>query len=155
MSLNKIIIGFIIILLLFSGYVLFQINNAQVPKSKVTIDNHSFQVEVATTSAQQQQGLSGRKSLPQGQGMLFIFNHADRYPFWMKDMNFPLDMIFINNNKIVKIFQNVPTPKTTNLNDLPYYAPDVPANQVLEINAGLARQYDFKNGDAVKVEQSK
>src|SRR5487761_657283 len=98
MSLNKIIIGFIIILLLFSGYILYQINQTPLPKSKVTIDNHTFMVEVATTSAQQQQGLSGRASLPQNQGMLFIFKTPDRYPFWMKGMKFSLDMIFINNN---------------------------------------------------------
>src|SRR5476651_1827173 len=100
MSLNKIIIGFIIILLIFSGIIVFQINKTQ-PKSKITIDNHNFAVEVATTSAQQQQGLSGRASLPKNQGMLFIFQTANRYPFWMKDMKFNLDMIFINNNKIV------------------------------------------------------
>src|SRR5216683_4936930 len=107
MSLNKIIIGFIIILLVFSGFILLQINKTPTPKSKVTIDNRTFSVEVATTSAQQQLGLSGRGGLAQDQGMLFIFKTADRYPFWMKDMKFPLDIIFINNNKIVQIFQNV------------------------------------------------
>jgi len=151
MSLNKIIIGFIIILLLFSGYILYQINQTPLPKSKVTIDNHTFLIEVATTSAQQQQGLSGRASLPQNQGMLFIFKTPDRYPFWMKDMRFPLDMIFINDNKIVTIFQNVPTPVQGKTN-LPVYAPSLPANQVLEINAGTAKQFDFKKGDTVKVD---
>src|SRR6266567_4005667 len=120
MSLNKIIIGFIIILLLFSGYVLYQSNKTPLPKTKITVDNHVFSVEVATTSAQQQQGLSGRVSLPQNQGMLFIFTTAQRYPFWMKDMKFPLDMLFIHKNKLVTIFQNIPIPKTGNTN-LPVY----------------------------------
>jgi uncharacterized protein len=150
MSLNKIIIGFIVILLLFSGYVLYQINRTPVPKSKVTIDNHTFSVEVATTAAQLQQGLSGRASLPKDQGMLFIFKTPARYPFWMKDMKFPLDMLFINNNKIVTIFQNVPVPQQGKTN-LPIYAPTAPADQVLEINSGLVKQYSFKKGDAVKV----
>jgi uncharacterized membrane protein (UPF0127 family) len=150
MSLNKIIIGFIIILILFSAYILFVFNkSAAAPKSKVTIDSHTYSVELATTPAQQQQGLSGRASLQQNQGMLFIFPSANRYPFWMKDMKFPLDMIFINNDKIVAIFNNVPVPKGTNPN-LPTYTPSVPANQILEINAGQAKKYGFKDGDIVK-----
>ncbi len=150
MSLNKIIIGFIIILLIFSGIIVFQINKNPAPKSKVTIDKHDFSVELETTSAQQQQGLSGRASLPKNQGMLFIFQTANRYPFWMKDMKFNLDIIFINNNKIVSIFQNVPAPKNAN-SKLPTYTPSSQANQVLELNAGTAKADGFKNGDTVKV----
>lgn len=152
MTLNKIIIGFIIVLLIFSVIVLLQINQSALPKSKVLIDNHTFSVEIATTSAQQQLGLSGRASLPKNQGMLFIFTTADRYPFWMKDMQFPLDMIYINNDKIVDVFQNVPIPKSTDTDTtLPRIIPNSPANQVLEINQGLVKQYGFKIGDAVKV----
>lgn len=151
MSLNKIIIAFIIILLIFSAVILFQINHTSLPKEKVAIDNHTFSVDIATTSAEQQQGLSGRQSLPQNQGMLFIFKTSNRYPFWMKDMKFPLDMIFINNNKIVDIFNNVPVPKTTDTSKLPIYTPKAAANQVLEINSGQAKAYGFKNGDTVKV----
>lgn len=154
MTLNKIIIGFIVILLVFSVIVLLQINAASLPKSKVTIDNHTFSVEIASTSAQQQLGLSGRASLPKDQGMLFLFAAPNRYPFWMKDMQFPLDMIYINNNKIVDIFQNVPIPKSTDTDaTLPKYIPNAQANQVLEINAGQVKQYSFKKGDSVKVTQ--
>ncbi|HWY79637.1 MAG TPA: DUF192 domain-containing protein [Candidatus Sulfotelmatobacter sp.] len=151
MSINKIIIGFIIILLLFSGYIMYQINTTPLPKSRITIDNHSFLIEVATNSAQQQLGLSKRTTLPQNQGMLFIFKTPDRYAFWMKDMNFPLDLIFINNNKIVTIYQNVPEPKNGNTN-LPIYTPDESANQVFEINAGLSKQYGFKKGDSITID---
>lgn len=149
MSLNKIIIGFIVILLFFSGIIVYQINKTPQLKSKVTIDNHTFAVEIATTSAQQQKGLSGRDALPQNQGMLFIFKNPDRYPFWMHQMKFPLDMIYINNNKIVTIFQNVPVPKDPNDPNIPVYAPDSSADKVLEINAGLSKKYDFKKGDIV------
>lgn len=154
MSLNKIIIGFIAILLIFSGIIVLQLNNFSLPKSKITIDKHTFSVEVATTSAQQQQGLSGRASLPQNQGMLFVFAAPAPYPFWMKDMKFPLDMIFINNDKIVDIFQNVPQPKNSSAK-LPIYTPSAPANQVLEINAGLSKADGFKKGDTVSVSLSK
>jgi hypothetical protein len=157
MSLNKIIIGFIIILILFSGFVLYQMNKSSassLPMAKVTIDKQVFSSEVATTSAQQQQGLSDRKSLAQDHGMLFTFSTAQRYPFWMKDMEFPLDILFINNNKIVTIFQNIPVPQQGKTN-LPVYVPSAPANQVLEINAGLAKKYDFQKGDTVTVDLQK
>lgn len=156
MSLNKIIIGFIIILLVLSGFIFLQVNKNPLPKSHVTIDKQTFSVEVATTSAQQELGLSGRASLPQNQGMLFVFPVADRYPFWMKEMKFPLDMLFINNNKIVTIFHDVPAPKDpSNTNTLPVYAPDGAANQVLEINAGLSKKYNFKKGDTVTTDLKK
>ena len=100
MSLNRIIIGFIVILLLFSAFIVFQIDKSPTPAAKVSIDNRTFSVEVATSSAQQQQGLSGRNSLATDKGMLFIFKTPNKYAFWMKDMKFPLDMVFIKDNKI-------------------------------------------------------
>src|SRR6266550_6083274 len=121
MSLNKIIIGFIVILLLFSAFIVFQIDRSPTPPSKVTIDKHTFSVEIANTTVEQQQGLSGRNSLPQDQGMLFVFKKADLYAFWMKGMKFPLDMIFIKDNKIVSISQNVPVPSNPNDANLPVY----------------------------------
>ena|SRR5579872_1498036 len=152
MSLNKIIIGFIVILLLFSAFVVFQIDKTPKPPSQVTIDNHTFSVELAKTAKEQEQGLSGRNAVPQDQGMLFVFNNAAEYPFWMKGMKIPLDMIFIKNNKIVTIFQNVPVPKDPIATNLPVYYPTQPVNYVLELNAGQAKAYNFQNGDDVKVD---
>lgn len=149
MSLNKIIIGFIIILLLFSAVIVFQIKKTPVPPSTITIDNHTFNVQVQTTLAQQEQGLSGKTSLPQDQGMLFVFKTAQRYAFWMKDMKFPLDIIFINNGKIVSITENAPIPTSSNTNNLKVYLPPSPVNQVLEINAGISRLNGFISSDAV------
>lgn len=149
MSLNKIIIGFIVILLLFSAVIVLQIKKTPVPPSTVTIDNHTFNVQVQTTLAQQEQGLSGKTSLPQNQGMLFVFKTADRYAFWMKEMKFPLDIIFISNGKIVSISEDTPIPTTANENNLPVYVPPSPVNQVLEINAGISKLNGFHTGDTV------
>jgi len=151
MSLNKIIIGFIVILLLFSAFVVLQIDKTPKPASKIAFKNQTYAVELAKTPKDQQLGLSGRKSLPQDQGMLFVFTTAAKYPFWMKEMNFPLDMIFIKDNKIVTIFTNVPVPKDPKATNIPVYTPTQPANYVLEINAGQVKKYNFKNGDTVKI----
>jgi uncharacterized membrane protein (UPF0127 family) len=79
--------------------------------------------------------------------MLFVFEQPDYYSFWMKDMKFPIDIIFINKNKIVDIFQDVPVPK--NNNNLPTYTTGEKADKVLEINAGLSNTYKIKIGDNV------
>lgn len=147
---NKIIIIFVIILLIFGGVIFYQLATHPAPKSKVTINTHTFSVKTATSSAERQQGLSGVKSMPQDQGMLFIFDASEKYPFWMKDMKFALDIIYIRDDKIVQIFQNVPTPKE-NKAPLRIYQPTVPADRVLEINAELSKKYNFKKNDKVKI----
>lgn len=151
MSLNKLILAFIVILVIFVGFAYLQFSKNAVPKSKVTINKQTFSVKVATTSAQQQQGLSGVKSLPQDQGLLFIFSTPQRYPFWMKNMQFPLDIIFMRDNKIVDFVQDVPAPKSGETN-FPIYQPSTEADKVLEINAGLVKKYNIKRNDAVKID---
>jgi uncharacterized protein len=150
MSLNKIIIIFIIILIAFGAFIFFQFSRAGIPTSKATIGEHTFLVSVARTPEELQKGLSDRNSLPQDQGMLFIFEQAGDQSFWMKDMNFPIDIIFINNDRIVSISKNA-QPVENNVN-LPLYSSSQPADKVLEINAGLSDEYGFKVGDQVKIE---
>src|SRR3989344_6562762 len=55
-------------------------------------------VEIADTDVTRENGLSDRLTLPENAGMLFIFNTDDYHHFWMKDMNFPLDLIWIDDN---------------------------------------------------------
>lgn len=112
----------------------------------VTIHNHTFFIEFAKTPSQQEIGLSKYQTLPENKGMYFLFYHAYYYTFWMKGMHFPIDIIFINNRKIVTIYNNVRTEK--DYQDF-LYKPTRPSNAVLEINAGLSKKYGFKVGDPV------
>src|SRR6266498_5049749 len=130
MSLTKIIIIFLIIILLFGGILFFQFSKISTPTSKVTIKNQTFLVDVAKSPSELEKGLSKRKSLPKNQGMLFIFDHPDDYAFWMKQMEFPLDIIFIKNDKIVSVAENVKPPASENEN-LPTYHPTKPSDKVL------------------------
>jgi len=116
----------------------------------VTIDNHSFNVVIAKSEKELEIGLSETKSLAQNQGMIFLFNKLDYYSFWMKDMKFPIDIIFINIDHIVTIEDNVPI--ITGQKNPSIYTPTQTANRVLEIQAGLAKKYNFKIGDNVKYE---
>lgn len=120
--------------------------------TKVIINKQQFSAKIADTEEKRQIGLSQTNSLGKNEGMIFIFDNPNLYSFWMKDMKFPIDIIYINNEKIVKIFENVQTQTGENLT---VYTPDQPANRVLEINAGQSKKYDFKVGDKVTIENLK
>jgi len=116
-------------------------------KSLVIINGISISVDLAQTQAQREQGLSGREQLNAGEGMLFLFNEPDYLRFWMKDMNFPIDIIFINDKKIVDIVHNLPVPTKM---DMPAaYTSKEKADRVLEIPAGTAESLNWQIGDVV------
>jgi uncharacterized membrane protein (UPF0127 family) len=122
------------------------------PAPTVTIGDASFVVELAVTPQERAQGLSGRPGLAPGTGMLFIFGTEDLYSFWMKDMRFPLDLVWISAEcAVVDITEDAPPPapgQTTA--DLPTYRPSEPAQYVLEINAGEAESAGIRPGDPVE-----
>lgn len=120
---------------------------------EVIVGGGRWRVEVAADNWSRAQGLSGRKSLPAGGGMLFVFNKAGRHSFWMKGMNFPLDFIWINDGRVVDITANVPPFSLRSSASEIFYKPKQPANMVLEINAGEAARYGVKIGDLVKLNQ--
>jgi len=119
--------------------------------STVTIGDHSFEVTVATSQQEREIGLSQTKSLQQDQGMIFLFEKPDYHSFWMKNMKFPIDIIYINGDKIVTI-QNDAQPPKENEEISIIYTPTEPSDKVLEIQAGLSKEYNFKNGDKIIIE---
>lgn len=117
--------------------------------SQVTINSGKFQVAIAKTDTQRQIGLSDTKSLPENKGMLFLFDQPGYYSFWMRQMKFPIDIIYIRGNKVTTVFSNVP-PSTKNGN-LPLYQPKDKSEKVLEVNAGVAKKYNIQEGSTVKI----
>jgi len=116
---------------------------------KLTINNTTISVEIKNTPETRKQGLSNREKLPENQGVLFIFDQPAQHSFWMKNMLFNLDFIWIKNNKVVDITENVPAPK----NNQPPVSlkPKSPVNKVLEVNAGFANQHNININDPVKL----
>ena len=106
----------------------------------VTLGGVPFRVELAVTSQERTQGLSGHAPLAADEGMLFVFEKAQTYSFWMREMLFPLDMIWIDAEcTVAHITRNAPPQAPDqSLSDLPRYGPPVPVLYVLEINAGEA-----------------
>jgi uncharacterized protein len=117
----------------------------------VTIGNNSFKVSIAASGKDQEIGLSETNSIAANQGMIFLFKVPGYYSFWMKNMKFPIDILYINNDTIVTIINDAKAPKNS-AESLTIYAPTQPADKVLEIQAGLSNKYHFKNGDKVKYE---
>ena len=148
---------FALLLAIVGGIAFFQKGdwkNIPIPFTKTptaTIDNQKFTLLVAKSAKEKEVGLSDKTSLPQDTGMLFHFEQPDYYSFWMKNMKIPIDIVYINKNHIVTIFQNAQPPKSDQ-EALTIFKPEEPADTVLEINAGLSQKYNFKKGDGVKIE---
>ena len=124
------------------------------PSSVPTVrigDSAAFGVEIAHTPGTRAQGLSGRPSLAEGYGMLFVFEYAAEHGFWMKDMLIPLDFVWIGADcAVVDVTKNVPPPAPgTETGDLPLYRPSAPVLYTLEIGAGLVDELGIRVGDRV------
>lgn len=140
----------VVIIFLVIGFILIKNNfskNLVINQiSYVKIAGKNVKVDLALTSKDQEQGLSGREILKEDEGMLFVFDHLDKYSFWMKDMNFPLDIIWINNDlQVVYIEKNAKPesyPKT--------FTPTQNTRYVLEVNALFSEKNNLKVGDPVE-----
>ena len=117
----------------------------------VTIGSIRFRAELAFEASSRQKGLSDRDYLEQGTGMLFIFEDRSASPFWMFNMRFPLDFIWISDQcAVVDITHSVPVPsKNIDAEYLKLYTPQYPAAYNFEINAGEAKEFDLKLGERV------
>jgi len=104
-----------------------------------------FQIEVVDTIDERVMGLSGRSCIKTNQAMLFSFELADKHSFWMKDMKFPIDIVWLDSDKkIVYIVENVEPrsyPRT--------YTPNTNAQYVLELKSGRSSEIGLKLGNAL------
>ena len=117
----------------------------------VTIGGFSWPVELAVTGEEQALGLSGRADLAAGSGMLFVWDGESRRSFWMPDMNFPLDIVWIDGDcAVVAITREAPPQRPgQSRGELPRYVVDG-VQYVLEINAGEAALRGVRVGDGVE-----
>ena len=115
----------------------------------VLMPQGALEVEVASTYASRELGLSGREKMADNEGFLYVFDKPGRYGFWMKDMNFPLDIIWINQNGIVvDIERDV---ATTSEKNPKIFMNESEAIYVLEINAGLSKRFGLYLGTKIKI----
>ncbi|OGG23622.1 hypothetical protein A3A79_00200 [Candidatus Gottesmanbacteria bacterium RIFCSPLOWO2_01_FULL_43_11b] len=116
--------------------------------AQVKIRDSVFYVDLAIAPKDRERGLSGRKSMAQNRGVLFLFGSPGVYHFWMKDMHFPLDFIWISESTVVDIDENVPPPKT---GEFPVeLSPSQSIDKVLEVNGGVVKSSRIQIGDTLQ-----
>ncbi len=106
---------------------------------------HGYHLQIVTTAQGQQKGLGGRASMPEGSGMLFAFPTEAPRCFWMKDMQFPLDIIWLNTQKQVVHVEPEVSPAT--FPDT--FCPPEPAQYVIELNSGEAARAGIHTGETL------
>jgi uncharacterized membrane protein (UPF0127 family) len=124
-------------------------------KATIEINNIEIDVDIADSVALQTKGLSGRSVLNEEEGMLFIFPDDKIRYFWMKDMLFPIDIIWIDKEgRIIGIEENAPKPEgSTPDYKLSIYSSPKPVPYVLEVNAGFSERNNIKVNDIVEINQ--
>ena len=105
-------------------------------------------VEVADTEAKREQGLMFRRSIPDGRGMIFLFDREQEITMWMKNTYIPLDMVFIGSDWRVRHIAYDAEPFSTDI-----ISSVRPASRVLEIGAGQARKLGLAVGDHVQLQK--
>jgi uncharacterized membrane protein (UPF0127 family) len=116
---------------------------------KLSLPRGEIYVQLANTPNTQELGLSYRDSIGDDEGMLFVFDKPDNYAFWMKDMKFPIDMVWFSEaGQVVHYEENVAPDSYPKV-----FVNKPKAKYVLEVNAGNAAKYGLYLG--AKVELSK
>lgn len=112
------------------------------------VGDTSFKVAVADSADERMRGLSGLRRMEPNEGLYFVFPTPRPLTFWMKDMQFLLDIAWIDkHHRIIQIMENV-APET-----FPAWLVSLqPAQYALEINAGRARETDIEIGDVVTLQ---
>lgn len=134
-----------VLLFLLSCYTVFITMPDQPSQQVLTAKGQSILVDVVTTPEEQQRGLSGRESLSQGTGMLFPFAEKSIPSFWMKDMLFSIDIVWIADHQVVGIESRVPVD-----DGVLQYSPPIPVDSVLELPAGWSEEFGLGVGDDIR-----
>jgi uncharacterized membrane protein (UPF0127 family) len=115
--------------------------------SSVSFGKNIYSAETAVTEAEHVHGLSDRLSLPVNKVMLFVFDQPNTYGIWMKDMHFPLDIIWLDKDQNVVTIKENARPE-----DYPdVYYPDKLSLYVIEANIGFVMDNHIKTGDHVGI----
>lgn len=117
-------------------------------KINVTVNDVPLIADVAMTSQQRSKGLAVKDTLAENESMLFVFPKASDYQFWMKDMKFPIDIIWLDTDRYVIHVEHSLEPCTDDA--CPLYKPDGSAQYVLETVSGFAQKYSLTENTIVE-----
>lgn len=138
------IIGLVFI---FGSFFLF-LENPKESEKRLILGDISIIVEIADTNIEKARGLSGRNMLEEGKGILLVFEEDDYHGIWMKNMKFPIDIIWLDKEfRVISIEKNV-LPETYPK----VFLPTLPARYVLELNASHSTRYNIDTGTQLSFE---
>ena len=129
---------FLILIAILVGVLLFQ---DKTPYLK--LNNDKISLIIADTEEERDKGLGDRESMPDNTAMLFVFDVSDTYAFWMKDMKFPIDIVWLDENRRVVHIVESAMPESYPEN----FIPPQKSLYVIELNAGLVSKYGIKVGN--------
>ncbi len=115
-----------------------------------TLGRISLLASIADTDAERTQGLSDTKEMPVGVAKVFIFDTSEKWSFWMKDMNYSIDIFWLDENGHVVYMVESVSPDTYPSTS---FAPPVPAKYVIETRAGFAAENSIKIGEVAGMTQ--
>ncbi len=120
------------------------------PTHYFEVNGTQILLETAVTDQEKSQGLKGRNSLPENHGMLFTVNPEQDVQLWMSGVRFPLDMVFLHNEKVSAVLRDVP-PCTTSPSNCPIYDSGGIVDSVIELAAGTAESLSLAEGSTLKI----
>ena len=118
-----------------------------VEHKRIRIGDLELKVEIADNLILQTRGLSNRDNLDENTGMLFVYDNNKIRHFWMKEVQFPLDVLWIADGVVMAVQENIPFESDND--DILRFKSNIPVNWVLEVNAGFIAKNGLKIGDTV------
>ena len=141
------LLGWLILLVLFVAVSVYLLTLDNEPGERVVINGKNIAIEIADEPEEIIKGLGGRDELDANSGMLFIFPNPITPSFWMKDMQFPIDVVWIDENlEIIAITPSLPVESFPDS-----VSPPGPVKYVLEVNAGYSAYSGWLAGDKVEL----
>jgi uncharacterized protein len=125
--------------------------NDSYQRVNITVNGQSLIADVSATAEQRTRGLTVKDALAENEAMLFVFNNQANHKFWMKDMKFPIDIIWIGSDKSVIDIENSLKPCNSGFL-CSTYEPDGDSLYVLETVSGFAQRYGIVKGTIVEFE---
>jgi uncharacterized protein len=126
-------------------------NGTDYLRAKVSIKGVELSAEIPTTQELMRKGLAVKNELKENESMLFVFDKPEKHSFWMKDMKFPIDIIWLDSNgKVVHVEENLePCPLVIICTS---YTPNADSQYVLETVAGFTQRHNISLGTNIVFE---
>jgi len=116
----------------------------------IQIGSKNYEIYITESRENQTTGLAAFEEIKENQGMIFEFPEEDYHAFWMKNMKFDIDMIFLDqNNQVIQIFENVQKSSYKSDTDFQTYMPKLKSKFVIEIKSGETKKNGLRTGDVI------